>query len=311
MLDKLPDWLRPLASFIEEVVKNGAENELPLFAPAMAFSLVVSLAPLTIAVNTFTAQAVTAGSFLPEAPADTEALTVGDLIGGAWAWLGPFAAVAGFIFIIWGASGLFRQITLALARIWRQPGQKESLWTTIRKQLFAIVLLFAMIVALVASAVLGNTLAGMSQYLVEFGAEFGIDFGWIPLAINSRVVLDFIFATILFTVAYTIVPRIHPRLRDVLPGSLLTGAAYAAGQWGLGIYLSRSARLDALGTFGAFLGFLLWGYYTALIILWGAQITYVWARSRACARGGGDTEPYVCSGGSDEIEVSEPAPVSS
>lgn len=300
MRDRLPTWLRPFFDFVEDVVREGGENELPLYAPAMAFALVVSLAPLTIAINTFTSQAFSADDVLPGSPFEADQMAAGDFVGGAVQWLGPFATVAAGLLILYGASRLFRQYNQALVRIWRQPGQEDNLWTKIRKQLFSILLLVVAGLALFLSAILGSALASVSQVVIDLGREAGVELGWIDQVVNSRVALDFLFASVLFSVAYTTVPRVRPDIRDVLPGALLTAAAYAVGQWGLGIYLSTSARFEELGTFGAFLGFLLWAFYTATIVLWGAEIAHHIAKRRACARGGKDVAPYACVSGQSD-----------
>jgi membrane protein len=294
MRDRLPKWMRGLYDFVLEVVREGGENDLSLFAPAMAFSLVVSLAPLTIALNAFTAQAFSAGDLVPNAELDGLQVSAGEFVGGAFDWLGPFATVAAAGLIIFGASRLFRQYGQALERIWRQPGQEDTLWTKVRKHVFSIILLFVAGLTLFLSAIMGSALASVSDFLAVWAQMVGVDLWWLSNIASSRFVLDFVFASVLFAVAYTTVPRIRPHFVDVLPGALMTAAAYAVGQWGLGIYLGNSARIEQLGTFGAFLGFLLWAFYAASIVLWGAQVAHHIAMRRACARGGDDVAPYTC-----------------
>jgi membrane protein len=294
MRDRLPPWAAGIYDVLEAAVHDGSEHELPLFAPAMAYALVVSLAPLTLALNTFGSLFVTADAAIPNAPLDPAELSAEMMIEGVAGWAGPFASVVGVLLVLYGATALYNQLVTALRRIWYQPHPPKGLVGVVRGRLFAMLLLVATAVGLFLSAVLGTALAGFAQALTEVGGTAGVDLWWFETAANSRVLVDFLFSAVLYTVALTVVTLVRPRVRDVLPGSLLTAGAYAAGQWVLVRYLTSSARFDALGAFGAFLGFLVWAYYTALIVLWGAELTYQIAKRRACARGGEDTAPYRC-----------------
>jgi membrane protein len=194
--------------------------------------------------------------------------------------------------LIWGASSLFGQLARALARIWQQPGT-QGIRALMRRHIFAFLLLGVAALALFASAVLGNVIGGFAGVIAELGEILGLDLDWLVSLMRSRLLLDFAFASVLFVVAYSTVPSVRPRFRDVLPGALITGAAYALGQLGLGYYLASAARFSIPGVFGALLGFLVWVYYTATIVLWGSELAYQIARHRALARGGADTAPYA------------------
>lgn len=287
MPERLPKGVRSAFEVLKTTVEAGDRHDLGLFAAAVAYSLVLSLAPLSIALNLIGVEAVGSavlGAQLPE-------VTGEDLYGNALSWAGSWSTAIVILLVLFGASTLFGQLVRAISRIWEQGEGRGGLWSFLRTHVFGFVLLAAATVGLFASAVIGNTVSAVTQVL---GDEIPLDLSWLSTVASSRVALDLVFASVLFTVAFTTVPRIRPRVTDVLPGSLLTAAAYALGQWGLSLYLSSSARFTALGAFGTLLAFLVWAYYTASIMLWGAQMTHEIARRRACARGGADTLPYTC-----------------
>jgi len=291
-LRRLPRPLRAVAEVLGDTVTHGGENDLALFAPAMAYALTVSLAPLTVALSLL-ASYLAAPDYLRTSPLAQVEINV-DMLFGGLAWAGPAASVIAILLVIYGASALFGQLSQAIHRIWRQPGGPQGVRVFVRTHLFALLLLVVAALALFVSAVLGNVLAGVVEVVVNVAAGVGIDLGWLDALIRSRLLVDFGFAALLLLITFTIVPRIRPRVRDVLPGVLITAVAYALGQAVLTTYLSSATRFTALGAFGAFLGFLVWVYYTAVIVLWGAQLTYEIARRKACRRGGADTEPYAC-----------------
>ena len=263
-----------------------------LYAPAMAYSLLVSLAPLTVALSLLTSR-LAIPAMLPGSPLSSADLTAEALYGGL-GWAGPWASVAALLLTIYGATALFGQLTRALSKIWRQPGAPQGLRGLVRHHLVSLLLLVAAGLALFTSAIVGNVLGGLASAAVELGVVLDIDLRWVETLLSARSLLEFVFASVLFTVTFVSVPRIRPRVRDVLPGALITAAAYTLGQGVLGVYLSSAARFTALGAFGSFLGFIVWVYYTAAIVLWGAELTYQMARYRVCRRDDADKEPYEC-----------------
>lgn len=295
MRERLTSWGRAVLDVVKAAYRDGVEHELPLFAPAMAYALVVSLAPLTLALNVFGALLLENSNVgIPGSPFDTPQVTPELMVDRVAAWAGPFASVIALLLVAYGATALYSELVTAIRRIWRQESGPKGLKALVHGRVFAFLLLLATAVGLFLSAVVGTALAGFTQILAQVGSVAGLDLQWLHGALNSRLVLDFLFATVLYTIAFTVVPHVRPRVRDVLPGSLLTAFAYAVGQRVLAAHLTSSGRFDALGAFGAFLGFLVWAYYTALIVLWGAELTYQIAMRRGCARGEEDARVYQC-----------------
>ncbi len=291
MSERLPRPLRAAYEVVQATVAEGGENDLMLFSAAMAYSLVVSLAPLTIALSVLGANLakydVFLGSPLSAATAE-QAVSASSRVAGA----GSFGLVIVGLLVLYGASSLFVILVQALNRIWRQ-GSLTGARSFMRHHAFALLLLVVAGLGLFASAVLGIAIASLTEVLVVAGSRAGLDLAWLTELTGSRWILDFTFAAVVYTTAFATVPRIRPRLRDVVPGGLITAGAYALGQWGLAYYLSVSTRFSALGSFGAVLAFLVWAYYTAAIVLWGAELTYQLAKRRALARGGAHSEPYL------------------
>jgi membrane protein len=292
----MSDHLRRFATATREVlvmtVRAGEQHDLMLFAGAMSYSLVLSLAPLAATISVIASRL----DIQPHAPiaegiaADLNA----EALFGDLSWAGSSASIVAVLLLLWGASSLFTQLAKALARIWHQPASAQRIPGYVRHHLFSFVLLGAAGIALFASALLGTVIGGLAAFIAQLGEEFGLHLEWIVTLSRSRVLIDFFAATVLFLVAFSTVPKIRPRLRDVAPGAVITGAAYALGQVVLTFYLASAARFSIPGVLGALLGFLVWVYYTATIVLWGSELAYQIARRRACARGGADVAPYLC-----------------
>ena len=66
---------------------------------------------------------------------------------------------------------------------------------------------------------------------------------------------------------------------DVWIGAVITALLFSLGKLGLGIYLGRSTFASAYGAAGSFVLILVWIYYSAQIVFFGAELTQVYANS--------------------------------
>lgn len=292
MFDRVRAGIGTTHTVVSDTVRAGLANDLQLFAPAMAYSIVISLAPLTLGITLLATQ-LAANNLIEAERVPATSVTVQEYYAGL-AWAGPWASILALALVILGASSLFNQLARALARIWHQPGSPTGLGAYVRQHLLGIALLGVAALALFVTAIVGNVLGGFGGLVADAAATFGVNLEWVESLLKSKLLLEFGFASVLFTVAFASVPKVRPRVLDVVPGSMITAGAYALGQGVLGYYLASSSRFTALGAFGAFLGFLVWAYYTATIVLWGAELCYQIARLHACRRGGAAAAPYVC-----------------
>ncbi|MEL6930424.1 MAG: YhjD/YihY/BrkB family envelope integrity protein, partial [Cyanobacteria bacterium J06600_6] len=74
------------------------------------------------------------------------------------------------------------------------------------------------------------------------------------------------------------VPDVHIRWKDVFVGSVITAVLFLFGKFLLGMYLSGGSLGSAYGAAGSLIVLLAWIYYSAQIILLGAEFTQVYAR---------------------------------
>lgn len=264
--------------FVADVVRAGDEAQLSLFAPAMAYALVVSLAPLTVVLRYFGDKV--ASSVLPGSPLSGIRLTGGQVAGRLFAQAGPLAPVLTVVLVVWGGSALFVQFVDAIHRIWGDA-PKGGMRGTLISRGAAVLLLIVTGLSLVASSMLGTTALQLSAIAKAQAGQAGALFSALASLASRRVVVDFIGSAVLFAVAFTAVPRGRQHLRTMLPGVVLTAAAYALGQQALGLYLSRTTHAGTLGTFGQFVAFMLWAYYTSTIVLWGATTSHLLASRRS------------------------------
>ena len=76
-------------------------------------------------------------------------------------------------------------------------------------------------------------------------------------------------------------PNAKVRFRDVWVGAVLTGLLWRGALGGFSLYLRDMSRFTSIhGSIAGAVVFLLWVYVSAVILLYGAEVTAAYARLR-------------------------------
>ena len=76
---------------------------------------------------------------------------------------------------------------------------------------------------------------------------------------------------------YKILPDVNITWLDTLIGAAVTSFLFSVGKFLIGLYLGRSTVAAAYGAAASVVTILLWVYYSALIVFFGAEITQLYA----------------------------------
>jgi membrane protein len=90
-------------------------------------------------------------------------------------------------------------------------------------------------------------------------------------------VVSFGVVTLLFAAIFKVLPDAEISWRDVWLGAAVTALLFTIGKFALGLYLGNAG--SAYGAVGSVVVFLLWVYYSAQILFFGAEFTQVYART--------------------------------
>jgi membrane protein len=90
--------------------------------------------------------------------------------------------------------------------------------------------------------------------------------------------ISFGLTTVLFALIFKWLPETDLAWADVWLGAAVTAGLFAAGRYLIGLYLGRAAVGSAYGAAGAFVVLLVWIYYSTQILLYGAELTFVYAQ---------------------------------
>ena len=129
---------------------------------------------------------------------------------------------------------------------------------------------FLLLVSLLVSASLAALAARIQRSEVGGPALWQI----VNLLVSLGVV------TLLFGVIYRFLPDVRLAWRDVWTGAFVTAILFTIGKQLIGLYLGRSSVASSYGAAGSVVVLLLWVYYSAQIVLLGAELTRVYAEQR-------------------------------
>ena len=184
---------------------------------------------------------------------------------GFWA-----TSLAGCTLIV-AATGVFVQLQNSLNRIWNvrhAPGR--GLRSFIRHRLLSFAMVFGIGFLLLVSLVCSATLAALGNFIGDYfnGREILLK------VLNFVISLGII--TVLFTMIFKFLPDVKIAWRDVWLGGLITALLFNFGKFLIGIYLGRGSLASIYGTMGSLVILLVWVYYSAQILFFGAQFTSIY-----------------------------------
>ncbi|MGH9400763.1 MAG: YihY/virulence factor BrkB family protein [Terriglobia bacterium] len=94
---------------------------------------------------------------------------------------------------------------------------------------------------------------------------------------SSGALLTFGITAIVIGAVFKLLPDTRVAWADVWMGALLTALLFTVGKVVMGAYMNRPSMASAYGAAGAFITLLVWIYYSAQILLLGAEFTHVYA----------------------------------
>jgi membrane protein len=95
---------------------------------------------------------------------------------------------------------------------------------------------------------------------------------------TANALLSFVVVTFMFAVIYKLLPDVTLAWRNVWTGAAVTAVLFTIGKSLIGLYLGRSTVASVYGAAGSLIVILLWVYYSAQIVFFGAEFTKVYSR---------------------------------
>ena len=255
------------------------DNSVPRMSAALSYYTLFSLAPVLLIVITvsgiFYGREAIEGTLFGQIKnfvGTDAAKQIQDIIrNAATARHSTFASVVSIAALVFSATGVFTEIQGSINAIWQLKAKPKKGWL---KFLFNRVLSLSMVLGLgfilLVSLLLNTILEILLKRLLTILPEGSV---WITYSIN--MLITFIVISFLFGVIFKLLPDAKVQWKDVRQGAFLTAVLFMLGKFGIGYYLGKSNPGGTYGAAGSVVIILLWVYFSAMILYFGACFTKV------------------------------------
>ena len=183
--------------------------------------------------------------------------------------------VAGSVLMVWAAMGVFGAVTSAVNHAWgveKQPSYfKHKLISFVMLVVAGLLLLIGLLAVSAMNVAEARWFAGVIAGNPRLVVLQGIAVRW-----ATTVLFIFVVGLVFY-----FVPNAKVRFRDVWVGAVLTGLLWRGALALFSIYVRDLSRFSMLhGSIATVIVFLLWIYVSAVILLYGVEVTAAYARLR-------------------------------
>jgi membrane protein len=272
-----------MGTLLAATVSHFYQHRAQRLGAALAFYTIFALAPSLILIL------VVAGFFLGESAAQGRIVEeISGLIGKPEAEvveavllsaheqsLGISGLVITLIPLVLGLWGVFGELQDALNTIWGvRPKPRPTLLEIVKERFWTFILVVGIGLLLLVSLAISVCLAALGT---SVAARFPAP---LPVVEAAHFVLAAAVITVLLAVTFKLLPHVAIAWRDVWLGAAATSLLLTVGKFLIGFYIGKTSVASAYGAFGSLVIIVVWVYYSAQIVLLGAEFTKAWTAWR-------------------------------
>jgi membrane protein len=263
-----------LLDVLKRMARRSSESHAKDSGAAIAYYAFFSLFPLLIGVLSV------AGFFFDSVRAQEEIFAIVDEVmpGSAALVQDNLQAVVasrgtlgfiGILGLLWSGSAAFGAINRAVNRAWGVRSPRHAIVARIRY--------FVMTIAAVVLMTVSVGLTALAEVVPRVGsrhlARLGIDASAVAQLPGWSMGLVVMF--VMFALIYKTAPDATTAWKQVLPGAVLAAVLFELGKAGFVLYLDRFADYSVYGSVGSIIVLMLWFYFSARVLVLGAQLSAV------------------------------------
>jgi membrane protein len=270
-----------IIDFLKAVFEKWVADKAPKLAASLAFYTIFSLSPLLIIIISIGGLLFGADAARGELVTEIEGLVGREgaevvqtaLKNSADTQTGILSILISIVTLIIGSTIVFIELQDSLDMIWKvkpKPG-RGLIKGLVKDRLQSFALVVASGFLLLVSLIINASINALSTYLQD---KVDLPFDLMQI-INLILSLAILF--VLFGLIYKVLPDVHINWGDVWVGALVTAGLFTLGKYLISLYLGTNTLGSTYGAAGSLVIFLLWVYYSSMILFLGAEFTQVYA----------------------------------
>jgi membrane protein len=184
-----------------------------------------------------------------------------------------FAAIFGGIMLLIGASGVFAEIQSSINSIWGLKAKpNKGIMKFIKNRIMSFSMIASVGFLLLVSLMVNTVMDVINERLLRYFPDLTVYLFYI-----FNILILFSTTTILFSIIFKTLPDGYIAWKDAIIGSSFTSFFFMFGKFAIGFYLGSSTVATVYGAAGSVIIILIWVYYSAIILYFGAEFTKVYA----------------------------------
>jgi membrane protein len=266
---------------IKDSIEGFDNDKVFKLSGSLAYFTIFSLGPMLLVIiffaNIFYGREAIEGSIyeqIRDFVGPSAALQIQEIIKNAsLSGKSKFTAVIGFITLLIGTTTVFAEIQDSINTIWNLKTKPEKGWVKIilnRILSFSIVVGLAFL--LLVSLIINGLMEAFGDQLQRTFPEIAVVFIYIV-----NLILTFGVITLLFAIIFKVLPDAKIKWKDVFVGAIVTAILFMLGKFGITYYIGTSNIGSTYGAAGSVIIILVWVYYSAIILYFGAEFTKAYA----------------------------------
>ncbi|MNK15891.1 hypothetical protein D3C87_340450 [compost metagenome] len=185
------------------------------------------------------------------------------------------SVIIGSVTLVIGATSVFGEIQDSINIIWKVKAKPQKGWLKlIKDRLLSGSIIVGLGFLLIVSLLVNGALVALSDIFRQYFPDTTI---FIFNIINIAV--SFLVITVLFGVIFKVLPDAKIAWKDVRTGAFFTACLFMLGRYIIGLYIETTGAGSPYGAAGSIIVILLWVYYTAAILYFGAEFTRAYANA--------------------------------
>ena len=266
---------------LKQSVTGFTSEDCMKYSASLAYYTIFSLGPILVLMISL------AGIFYGEDAIRGKVFTeLNDLIGSSAAMQvqemiknlelsgkSTMAMVISIVTLIIGETTVFGDMQNSINKIWNVRAKPKKGWLKmILDRLQSSSLIIGLGFLLVVSLLINGVILAMTDRLARLFPGMTVN---LIDAVNFLLTFGIIY--VLFLVIFKVLPDVNIQWKPVKAGAFFTAVLFAIGRFGIGFYLQVSDTASTYGTAASIILILLWVYYTAAILYFGAVFTREYA----------------------------------
>lgn len=183
------------------------------------------------------------------------------------------ALAIGVVTLIISATTVFVEIQDSVNMIWRVKAKPKRGWLKLlRDRLLSSSMVIGLGFLLLVSLIINGIVLAMSDVLTRYIPQIGV-----VLISGFNFLISTVVVAVLFATIFKVLPDAKISWKDVRLGAFFTALLFMLGRYLIGIYIETTTTSSAYGAAGSLIVILIWIYYTAIILYFGAEFTQAYA----------------------------------